>query len=490
MGRNFNMMMKKCCKIVSFISAISLLCSCGNNIGGDGTYSFNKNITDEVKYSSFYGESDIISDNDYKESILINKLEISSLENVTLKPTIAYDTVLGLESLHDQAQREIDKGSSVIAGINCDMFAMETSGPTIAGMPLNTTIIDGVIYNSSSSITNSYRMPVFAVRNDKTPYIGNIFVSGNIKVTNKYNKVDEYETRQFNRNYDMFGIGTFTRKISSDGVVRLCSLDENGNVGIKPENVTFYLISGIDDADNIRAGKVYSGTVEKIVKNTLELEIPEGHIAFSDTLNTMSSVRIGDKIEVEYSLNKINDDYKLADNLNDIQQCVGAYNWIIKDGIVQTKEIYSEQKYPEINYIIVEPTARSAIGIRNDGSIIAAIADQSLNEYGYSTGMTMDEWAEYFTSLGCVNAVNFDGGGSAEMILINKNDNLTTVNYPTDEESRKIATGLVAISSNGKYNGYDKTNITIPILICSASVILSGAIIFSAMKIYKNKRNT
>ena len=184
------MMMKKCCKIVSFISAISLLCSCGNNIGGDGTYSFNKNITDEVKYSSFYGESDIISDNDYKESILINKLEISSLENVTLKPTIAYDTVLGLESLHDQAQREIDKGSSVIAGINCDMFAMETSGPTIAGMPLNTTIIDGVIYNSSSSITNSYRMPVFAVRNDKTPYIGNIFVSGNIKVTNKYNKVD------------------------------------------------------------------------------------------------------------------------------------------------------------------------------------------------------------------------------------------------------------------------------------------------------------
>ena len=67
MGRNFNMMMKKCCKIVSFISAISLLCSCGNNIGGDGTYSFNKNITDEVKYSSFYGESDIISDNDYKE---------------------------------------------------------------------------------------------------------------------------------------------------------------------------------------------------------------------------------------------------------------------------------------------------------------------------------------------------------------------------------------------------------------------------------------
>ncbi len=482
------MIAKKCFKMMSIIAAFSLICSCGKS-ADDDTYSYSKNITKNIKYIADYGENDIISDSSYKQSILMNRLEISNLDNIVIKPTIAFDTVLGLETLHDQAQREIDEGSAVIAGINCDMFAMESSGRTIAGTPQNTTIIDGVIYNSSSSLTNSYRMPVFAIRRDKTPYLGNIFVSGNIKITSKTGKVNEYEAKQFNRNYAMYGIGTFTRKISSDGVIRLCSLEENGNVGIKAENVTFYVVSGIDDADNIRAGKLYTGTVEDIVSNTLELEIPEGCIVFSDTLNTLSSVRIGDKVEVEYNLNSIGDDFKLADNLNDIEQCVGAYNWIIKDGIVQTKEIYTEQRYPEINYIIVEPTARSAIGVKEDGTIVAAIADRSLNEYGYSVGMTMDEWAEYFKSLGCVNAVNFDGGGSSEMILIDKSDSLATVNYPTDEESRKIATGLFVISENEKYSGYDEGSILIPIAVSAACVALAGAAVFFGVKVYKKKHS-
>ena len=472
-------------KLASIFVAVSLLCSC-STVAQKDTYYFSKAITDEVQYYSEYGESDILSQGDYKESILVNRLEISGLENVMLKPTIAYDTVLGLESLYDQAQREISTGSRVIAGINCDMFAMESSGMTVAGMPLNTTIIDGVIYNSSASITNSYRMPVFAIRADKTPYIGNIFVSGKIQVTGR-SSIMEYETTQFNRNYSLWGIGTFTRRINSDGVVRLCSKQENGNIGTDAKNVTFYLISGIEDADNIRAGKVYSGTVEKIVTNTLELEIPEGCIAFCDIFKTMSAVRVGDKIEVEYSLNSINDNYELADNLNDIEQCVGAYNWIIKDGVTQSTDIYTEQRYPEINYIIVEPTARTAIGIKNDGTIVAAVADQSLNEYGYSSGMTMDEWAEYFTALGCVNAINFDGGGSAEMMLISKDDKLATVNYPTDEESRRIATGLFLISSNNKYIGYDESSLLIPLLISAACVVLAGAVVLSAAVIYKKR---
>ena len=52
-------------------------------------------------------------------------------------------------------------------------------------------------------------------------------------------------------------------------------------------------------------------------------------------------------------------------------------------------------------------------------------------------GMTLAELAQYFVKLGAVSAVNYDGGGSSEMVINGK-----IVNKPSDGRERLVSIGL------------------------------------------------
>ena len=54
-----------------------------------------------------------------------------------------------------------------------------------------------------------------------------------------------------------------------------------------------------------------------------------------------------------------------------------------------------------------------------------------------SVGMTLAELAQYFVKLGAVSAVNYDGGGSSEMVINGK-----IVNKPSDGRERWVSIGL------------------------------------------------
>ncbi|HRX57758.1 MAG TPA: phosphodiester glycosidase family protein [Eubacteriales bacterium] len=58
---------------------------------------------------------------------------------------------------------------------------------------------------------------------------------------------------------------------------------------------------------------------------------------------------------------------------------------------------------------------RSAIGYYAPGHYCFIVVDGRQN--GYSTGMTLDELANTFVSLGCVTAYNLDGGATAMMVF-------------------------------------------------------------------------
>ena len=51
--------------------------------------------------------------------------------------------------------------------------------------------------------------------------------------------------------------------------------------------------------------------------------------------------------------------------------------------------------------------------------------------------MTLAELAQYFLKLGAVSAVNYDGGGSSEMVINGK-----IVNKPSDGRERLVSIGL------------------------------------------------
>jgi hypothetical protein len=59
---------------------------------------------------------------------------------------------------------------------------------------------------------------------------------------------------------------------------------------------------------------------------------------------------------------------------------------------------------------------RSAIGIRVDGSVLLVVADGRA-DLGHSVGATLAELAQLMLNLGCVSAMNMDGGGSSVMFV-------------------------------------------------------------------------
>lgn len=80
---------------------------------------------------------------------------------------------------------------------------------------------------------------------------------------------------------------------------------------------------------------------------------------------------------------------------------------------------------------------RTAVAKLKDGKFLMMTVDG--RQPGVSVGMSLQELAEYLFSLGAVDAMNLDGGGSTTMFLDGK-----VVNTPSDKEGeRKIGDALV-----------------------------------------------
>lgn len=77
---------------------------------------------------------------------------------------------------------------------------------------------------------------------------------------------------------------------------------------------------------------------------------------------------------------------------------------------------------------------RTAVGLKKDGTLLLLVVD---GRSGNSSGLTLAELATYFLRLGAVDAVNFDGGGSSEMVIKGQ-----IVNRPSDGRERQVSIGL------------------------------------------------
>lgn len=80
---------------------------------------------------------------------------------------------------------------------------------------------------------------------------------------------------------------------------------------------------------------------------------------------------------------------------------------------------------------------RTALGINPDGSVVAFVNDG--RQAGYSVGTTFRELVDCVkTELGCVDVINFDGGGSSTFAFYDEESGYArTVNKPSDGGERK-----------------------------------------------------
>lgn len=96
-----------------------------------------------------------------------------------------------------------------------------------------------------------------------------------------------------------------------------------------------------------------------------------------------------------------------------VRDAIQAGPVLIKDGqinISSDEELFFNTKIPGVH-------PRSAIGVDKDGNIILCVVDGRQME---SRGVDLNELAIIMRDIGCINALNLDGGGSSAMVVKGK----------------------------------------------------------------------
>ena len=116
---------------------------------------------------------------------------------------------------------------------------------------------------------------------------------------------------------------------------------------------------------------------------------------------------------------------------NRLRECTGAGYQMLVDGV-----------FPGTDWNARDP--RTAIGYTDDG-IVWLLTCDGRKTFG-ADGLTYKEMAYIFQTLGCVNAANLDGGGSAQMLIRHPIAGVWQIrNSPADGTERPVVNGWAAI---------------------------------------------
>lgn len=101
---------------------------------------------------------------------------------------------------------------------------------------------------------------------------------------------------------------------------------------------------------------------------------------------------------------------------------------------------------------------RTAAGVSEDGKTLFLVTAEGRE--ANTPGMTQAELAELMLSLGAYNAINFDGGGSTEMVARSDTGNIEIVNTPSEGTERPISTAL-GLASKGTDGVFSEMKLTL-----------------------------
>ena len=79
----------------------------------------------------------------------------------------------------------------------------------------------------------------------------------------------------------------------------------------------------------------------------------------------------------------------------------------------------------------------NAVGLMPNNHLLLAVVDGRQDS---SIGCTLTEWAELLQKFGARDAINFDGGGSSEMVVGGQ-----IMNSPSDGRDRPVGSALAVL---------------------------------------------
>lgn len=191
----------------------------------------------------------------------------------------------------------------------------------------------------------------------------------------------------------------------------------------------------VEDGAELSLSGTVSLTVTELITDRSAVPIGEGNIlltasAASGLGAVFESFKVGDT----YTLTTACSDESLAK----APWVSGCGNYIVKDGAVFSEEYWDRA--------VTAANPRTAIGVKADGSVVYYVMD---GRSSASAGATMKQLALDMISMGCVQAVNMDGGGSSVMALRTPGrEGFTIVNSPSDGAPRAVCSYILFVTDN------------------------------------------
>ncbi len=122
-----------------------------------------------------------------------------------------------------------------------------------------------------------------------------------------------------------------------------------------------------------------------------------------------------------------------------VKHAVSGGPWLVKDGKVSLNpesegvtSTFAKTKAP-----------RTGIGKTAEGEVFLVVVD---GRSPLSVGATLEEFATILVQMGCVEAINLDGGGSSALYLLGN-----IMNRPSDGTERRVANALLLYAPEGGY---------------------------------------
>lgn len=319
----------------------------------------------------------------------------------------------GRQTLSSATDAMRNEGLIPLMGMNAGFFSFQT------GVPMADVIENGIIiakeregsdaigfYEGGKAVADWLKINSFITAGGKTLELHNI---------NKYRQ--PYGLYLLN---DRFYSDT---RVSDEGI-----------------DVVIGSVSG-----ELRLGETVTGVVESKGKHSSAISIPEGKMVltiadeaitngYREWYEMLESLNEGDSISITNTVANPN-------VWNSVSYAAGSVGGrLIKNGVIQD--------------IDEAASPRTAVGIKADGSVVFYTID---GRQSSSYGVRLQTLAQRLKELGCVEAINFDGGGSTTLNGMFPGDwHSTLLNSPSDGSQRACTNFFVLLNKSKQTSKLDK----------------------------------
>lgn len=291
-------------------------------------------------------------------------------------------------------------GQNVVAGINGDFFSLAT------GTPIGLLIKNGELYSSDGTYAQA-----IGFRAD-----GSVIFDDPRLTFALESEWKNLVIAHINKDQGDYGPYLYTNRFGT-------------TTGSKADSIEVVLSY---DGRALAIGQNTPVTVIEVRENVQSTPIGANQIVLSARIGkvghaSLKGLAVGDKFDLSIK--------DLDNKWNDVTQSVGGRTRLIRDGA-----IVSGLSATNLNPM-------SLIGVKTDGTVVALEVDG--RQAGYSGGISHKTAASILLELGCVQALELDGGGSSTISLRTPGNAKTgTVNRPSDGSERAVSNGLLLVSKH------------------------------------------